>query len=372
MTHELYYQLLRVHHSYTHDLRSFAITNVRDLQATLTIPTDDQGNTKQLSFLEGLKMAEKTDGTKLFVSIEPTTRAETDGRYLLITTKDCLDEAQTWFDSSVEQLTNNTPDNMVRITRDTASTVSRANRVLTSSRFQSYAATLQAMIPMTITTTTPPPNAWKRRPPVHVNLTDDTFPALDPNKKTKTTVATETMNSMDDTPSFTTVDLDEIDAKREALRSEMQQDLEKMRQEMAKTRQEMREEFMLQVGQMELRLEKNMKPMISDFNERVRTLTLHIQTVADSVTTHSEVNDAKFDRIMEAIESLGKRSLPTPEGTPIRNPDKRIKGHDDDATELMPIDHHLYEADGSLQYNPTASRAITPTTGTHASAGAKK
>jgi hypothetical protein len=26
---------------------------------------DDQGNTKQLSFLEGLKMAEKTDGTKL-------------------------------------------------------------------------------------------------------------------------------------------------------------------------------------------------------------------------------------------------------------------------------------------------------------------
>jgi hypothetical protein len=76
MMHDMYYQLLRVHHSYTHDLRSFAITNVRNLQATLTILTDDQGNTKQLSFLEGLKMAEKTDGTKLFVLIEPMTRTE--------------------------------------------------------------------------------------------------------------------------------------------------------------------------------------------------------------------------------------------------------------------------------------------------------
>jgi hypothetical protein len=362
-----------LHHSYTHDLRSFAITNIRDLQATLTIMTDDKGNTKQLSFIDGLMMAEKTDGTKLFVSIEPTSRTEQDGRYLVITTKDCLAEAQAWFDASVEQIASDTPDNMVRITRDASSTVSRTNRIATSTRFQTYAATLQAMIPTTITMTTPPPNAWKRSPPVHLNLTDDTFPTLEPTKKPKTsdTVATEPTN-MDDTPSFTTVDLDDIDAKREALRSEMQQELEKMRQEMAKTRQEMREEFMLQVGQMELRLEKNMKPMITDFNERVRTLTLHIQTVADSVTTHSEVNDAKFDRIMAAIESLGKRSLPTPEGTPIRNLEKRIKGKTDTTSDLMPIDYHVYEADGSLTSNPTASRAITPTTGKHAPAGATK
>jgi hypothetical protein len=373
MTHDLYYSLLRVHHSYTHDLRSFAITNVRDLQATLTIPTDDQGNTKQLSFIEGLTMAEKADGTKLFVSIEPTTRTEKDGRYLVITTKDCLAEAQAWFDSSVEQIASGTPDNMVRITRDASSTVSRTNRIATSIRFQSYTATLQAMLPQTITTTTPPPNAWKRPPPVHLNLTDDTFPALESTKKPKTseTVATD-LTSMDETPPFTTVDLDDIDAKREALRSEMHTELEKMRQEMAKTRQEMREEFMLQVGQMELRLEKNMKPMISDFNERVRSLTLHIQTVADSVTTHSEVNDAKFDRIMAAIESLGKRSLPTPDGTPLRNLEKRIKGKTEATNDPMPIDYPTYEADGSLPSNPTASRAITPTTGKHAPAGANK
>jgi hypothetical protein len=118
------------------------------------------------------------------------------------------------------------------------------------------------MIPMTVTMMTPPLNTWKCPPPVHLNLTDDTFPALE----TSETVAMEP-TSMDDTPSFTTVDLHNIDAKREALRSEMHKELEKMRQEMAKTRQEMREEFMLQVGQMELRLEKNMKPMISNFNE---------------------------------------------------------------------------------------------------------
>jgi hypothetical protein len=133
----------------------------------------------------------------------------------------------------VEQLTKNTLDNIVRITQDTASMVSCTNHVVTSSRFQSYAVTLQAMIPTMITTTIPPPNAWKRhRPPVHVNLTDDTFPALDPNKKTKTseTVTMEPTNSMDDTPSFRMVELDEIDAKREALRSEMRTELDKMKQ----------------------------------------------------------------------------------------------------------------------------------------------
>jgi hypothetical protein len=233
--------------------------------------------------------------------------------------KDCLAEAQAWFDSSVEQLTNNTPDNIVRITHDAASMVSHTNRIVTSSHFQSYAATLQVMIPMTITMTTPPPNAWKCRPPVHVNLTDDSFPALDPNKKTKTTetVTTEPMNSMDDTPSFTMVDLDEIDAKCEALRSEMQVELEKMRQEMSQMQQKMREDFILQVSQLELCLEKNMKPMITDFHECVNTLMAQIQTVADNVMTNANLNDAKYDQIIALIESLGKRSLPMPKGTPI-------------------------------------------------------
>jgi hypothetical protein len=129
---------------------------------------------------------------------------------------------------------------------------------------------------------------------------------------------------------------------------------------------------MLQVGQLELRLEKNMKLMITDFHECVHTLIAQIQTVAETVTTNTNLNDAKSDRIIALIESLGKRSLPTPEGTPIRNTEKRIKGYNDEATELMPINHHLYEADGSLQYNPTASRAITPMAGKHASAGTNK
>jgi hypothetical protein len=99
---------------------------------------------------------------------------------------------------------------------------------------------------------------------------------------------------------------------------------------------------------------------------------LHIQMVADSVTTHSEVNDAKFDRIMAAIESLGKHSLPTLDGTPIHNLEKRIKGKTDAMNDPMPIDHHVYKANGSLPSNPTASQAITPMTGKHALAGANK
>jgi hypothetical protein len=116
MTHEFYYNLLHLHHTYTHDLRSFAITNVRVLKATLAITVDEQGTMQQLSFLDGLKMAEKPDGTKLFISIEPTTWTEKEGRYLLIMTKDCLAAAQAWFDSSVKQIASNANDNMVRIT----------------------------------------------------------------------------------------------------------------------------------------------------------------------------------------------------------------------------------------------------------------
>jgi hypothetical protein len=373
MTYNLYYDLLRLHHTYTHDLRSFAITNVRDLNASLTIPIDDKGNTKQLSFIDGLLMAEK-DGHRLFVSIEPTNRTEKDGRYLVLTTKDRLADAQTWFDTNVDHIARTTPDNMVRITRDDSSTVSRTNRVPTSARFQSYAASLQSMVPTTITTTAPLPNAWKRRPPVHLNLTDDTFPPLDPSKKTKhtETVATEATTA-NDTPSLLTIDLDEIEEKREELRLEMHKEIANLRQEMAQMRKDMREDFMMQVGKMELRIEKNMKPMMKDFHERIDLLTTNIQAVADSVTTHAEVNDSKFDRIMDAIESLGKRGLPTPAGTPIRNIDKRIRGHTDKATpNPMTIDFNTYGADGSLQTNPTASRAITPTAGKQAPAGAPK
>jgi hypothetical protein len=207
-----------------------------------------------------------------------------------------------------------------------------------------------------------------------VNFTDDTFPPLESAKKTKTndTVATEPTNSIDDTPSFTTVDLDEIDAKREELRAEMKAELEQMRQDMAKLRQEMRTDFMLQVGQMELRIEKNMKPMITDFNDRFQTIMHQIQTVSETANINAHANAEKFDRIMEAIATLTKRSLPTPNGTPVRNTEKRIRGQNDTPTDLMPIDHPSYEADGSLPTNPQASRAITPTAGKTAPAGATK
>jgi hypothetical protein len=75
---------------------------------------------------------------------------------------------------------------------------------------------------------------------------------------------------------------------------------------------------------------------------------------------------------MDAIESLGKRGLPTPDGTPIRQLEKRIRGKIEPTSDPMPIDYNVYEADGSLPTNPTASRAITPTTGKHAPASVPK
>jgi hypothetical protein len=153
-------------------------------------------------------------------------------------------------------------------------------------------------------------------------LTDDTFPAFDSTKKQKTTDTVDT-EAMTTTDTLITVDLDEIDEKREALRSELQKEITSLRQEMTIIRKELREDFMTQVGKMELCIEQNMKPMMKDFHARVKILTVNIQAVADSVAAHADVNDAKFDRILEAIKSLGKCSLPTPHGTQIRNADKK-------------------------------------------------
>lgn len=225
-------------------------------------------------------------------------------------------------------------------------------------------------------TTTPPTNAWKCHPPIqHLNLTDDTFPPLELTKKPKSadTVATEATTA-NDTPSLLTINLDEIDEKCEALCMKMQKEIVNIQQEMAMLHKDMmREDFMTQVGKMELSIEKNMKPMMKDFNERVSILTLNIQAVANSVSAHSEVNNAKFYHIMEAIESLGKCSLPTLDGMSICNVEKQIRGKSDTTTcDPMNIDFNTYGADGSLHNNPTASQAITPMMGKHTPAGASK
>ena len=85
---------------------------------------------------------------------------DTDGKYLLITTADLLNDAQIFIIKALEHMAATTPDNITCITKTDGSSVTQTNWIATSNRFQTYAQALQSMVPITIITTAPP-NAWK-------------------------------------------------------------------------------------------------------------------------------------------------------------------------------------------------------------------
>jgi hypothetical protein len=180
MSYDLYYQHIRIHHQHVHDLRSFPITNIGNLQATITVDNPD-GSKRDTTFEEAIltSVSPGTPDQKLFYSIEPTTASDSEGRYLLVTHKSTLDAAIQYIDNVFQHMTTLAPDNMARIMRSTTP-VTRANHVATSNWFQSYTKKLATMIPNAITTSTPPVNAWKRRPPTILDLDTDDFPASPP------------------------------------------------------------------------------------------------------------------------------------------------------------------------------------------------
>jgi hypothetical protein len=387
MSHDLFFDHLRLHHQYTADLRSFAITNVRDLQAELTIPDPTTGTMITTTFESALLTSVKHGtSTRIFTSIEPTKTSETDGHYLMVTNKELINNAQECFDQIIAYMMAATPDNIVRITRSDHSSVSRANSVVTSSRFKSYTSTLQTMIPSTITTSPPPPNAWKRRPPVTLNLTDDKYPALNSLKKQRrdaNTTMTDHSTNFDtaDTPSLTTINLDEIENSQRALRAELQQQIDDLRKATENMQKELHDSFALQMGQLELRIEGNTKRLMNE-------LGLELQKALQNMTVQADRTDEMFkefrqdvskqiadqmshqtDLVLAAIKA-NQDGTSTPKiGNTPKRPDKKPRANT--TFDMMNIDFRptgTTQADGSL--NPTASRAITPSAGSSASAGA--
>ena len=384
MSHDLYFQHLQLHHQYTADLRSFAITNVRNIHAELTVPDPTTGSDMTLTFEQALLTSVKP-GTndQLFTSIEPTKDTESDGRYLLVTKKDLLADAQQYIDHVLNTMAQSTPDDMARITQDDNSRVTRTNRVHTSTRFQSYAHALQNMIPTTITTS-PPPTAWKRRPTPTLNLTDDEYPALDTSKKPRMDddiAMTDTSTTHDATETLTTIDLDEIENSHRALRADLERQVTELRMATEAAQKDMRETFAIQMGQLELRIEKNTKTMLSnlsqDFQAAVNRMAEQVdrtdqlfKTFKDDMTYEITL---RIDTVLAAIQA-NRDGISTPKmgSTPLRPDKKKLRESSTPPMYANPLnfDTTPNQADGSL--NPTASRAIPPQVGNDAQAGASK
>jgi hypothetical protein len=261
MTYELYYQHLRLHHDHVANLRSFAITNVSNIKNEILVFDEDGVSNPREMPLDAALLHRCKAGTseKMFTSIETTQYSETEGRYLLITHKDTIKEAEAFIDEVFHWM-RNTPGEMEKITMVPTEPVRRANRIATSNRFQDYATKLQNLIPSTITTPTHHMhNAWKRRTPTAMNLTDADFPEMDSIKKQRTDERSHCDNTATDatdtTESITLVDLDLIEQRQLEIQTALRQEIADMRTANEAMQRTLQEQFNTALMALEVRME---------------------------------------------------------------------------------------------------------------------
>jgi hypothetical protein len=213
----------------------------------------------------------------LFYSIEPTKFSDTDGRYLLITHKDNIAEAEQFIDFALKHLTTTCPDSMAKITHSQAP-VTRANRISTSDCFQSYVSKLQGMVPSSISLSMPIENVWKCRTPTTVNLTDDHFPALVTSKKPRTDLAAapDTTTATDTTKSLTMIDMDEIERTQNDMKEILHQEIATLCEETRQMQETLQHQFNNTMTNLEIWLEKNTQTM---FHELGHSLHQAVETM---------------------------------------------------------------------------------------------
>jgi hypothetical protein len=255
------------------------------------------------------------------------------------------------------------------------------------------------MIPTTIHTDRSLGNAWKRRTPTLVNLSEDEFPPLsEPSKKHRTGTTPPITDSdtthTDTTNSLTAFDLEAHEKAQQAVTDALTQQIALIRQETADLQRTMQEKFQDSLNAMsnlELRLEQRVQTAIS-------SLHLSINTAVESMHAQSARYDDRLSQFLASFQNQADRmttqvdrifetqppDMPTHAAdtmltTPPRSPDhpnsrQRLLPNNTDERPFVPIvwdmDHTEIPADGSLQ--SSASHATTPTTGKAASTGGHK
>jgi hypothetical protein len=371
---------VRLHHQHVHALRSFAITNIGNLQAPITVH-DSEGKTVHTTFEKALLNSVKpgTASQRLFYSIEPTNRTDTDGRYLLVMHKDTIEAATAYIDQVLLSLAHHHPGDMARIMRDDKP-VTRANRVATSTRFQTYAQKLNNMIPTSITTTQPPPTAWKRRNSPTMDLTTDQFPPLDPTKKPRTENSTNhaTTSATKSTESLTMIDLDEIEQAQQKIKMDLQMEIAQLRQATDTMQKTLQAEFNSAMQQLEIRVTTSTTQMIQNLGDSLQqaVTTMHSQAersekMLSQFHTAMEKNSqqllqavsAQIERLVQSPTSPERARKHLKEVTPHRLPD---------SFPTTQTDMTMTETSADGSHNPTARQASIPTDGNNPLAGRTK
>jgi hypothetical protein len=302
MDHDTYYQHLRLHHTHVANLRSFAITNVSDIKAEITIYDQDGTNPRVMSFEQALLSKSYGDTNEpLFYSIEPTQASTTEGRYLLVTNKNAIKEAETFIDMALASLNNNS-NNCAQVQLFKAP-IARTNRINTSERFQEYANKLKTMIPKMINLPKHPGhNAWKRRPPTKVNLTDDDFPPLTTPKKTKTLTSMEQDNTTatGQTDSLTDIDVERIEQRQNEMNTTFTAEIEKLQQENETMQKTLQAQFESAMQALELRIEHRTQQIVSSMGHTINQAIEHMNA-------QSERSDERINAVLQSFQNQADR-----------------------------------------------------------------
>jgi hypothetical protein len=92
---------------------------------------------------------------------------------------------------------------------------------------------------------------------------------------------TKTGDTLDATKTLPTIDLDEIENAQKALRADLEQQIADLCQATEEMQKQMKDTFSIQMGQLELRIEKNTKNMLTELSNSFQTTVLRMTEQAE-------------------------------------------------------------------------------------------
>jgi DNA repair exonuclease SbcCD ATPase subunit len=246
---------------------------------------------------------------------------------------------------------------MAKVMRD-HNPIARANRIITSPHFQSYANTLQGMIPTSINMNNPVHNVWKRRNQTTMNLTDDDFPALEHTKKSRVDDpgTQENSSTTETTETLTTVDLDDIERSQNELKAELRHEIDELRKTTETMKEQLQQSILQQIGQLEQRIERNTQQMINSPGENLQQAMAHMNAQAE-----------RSERMMQDFMNASKLHTDSVLTTIQQQIDRLTNTHNVSPSPPRKQQKDTLQADGSL--HPNASHTPSPQNGNRAVTG---
>jgi hypothetical protein len=322
MSTDMYYDLVRAHDVSMSNIRSFAITGIANLQAKLTIQSTTNPESTNQETIENVIMGAKLNGTdtNLFTSIEPTSRSQSEGRYLLLTNKHHIGQAEFAIDSLIEHIRAN-PD-IKKETNIEGMEIKRANKYDGSSYHTSHLSFLEKI--RNTAAKQDGNNAWNKRraptPPTH--FSHDEYPALPNPKSARTEQSGQSFSTtecesteMDDT---IIIDFEaEMDKERDRVKTLM----DEMKREMYEEMQVLKTQIDSSEKRMMEQMRENMSVMKDNMSEMIKCnneFTAKMETVAEY----------RAEQMFELVSSL--RQPHQQETTTKSPPRKQPRNHGDD------------------------------------------